>query len=552
MHHLVVLAYAYILARDGVTGFQPAEQYAIEYRNQLIDFIAQNPPRRGINWACSMDVGIRIANWLIAYDLFRAGGYHFDRQFDEVFCRSVYEHARHCITNLEEYPIKGNHYLADIAGVLFAAAFLPRDPEIDGWLAFAVQELATEVKAQFHSDGSNFEGATCYHALSLDIALHSAVLCLLLGEDKREALIACDGNRRVHPRMKRLSSVGVDVQRRELFDELFWQRLRNAVQFITDIRRSDGTLPQFGDNDSGRFLKLWPTFDRMTPASAIARYRQLTNWSCGNLSEYWDEVVLDYNALCVVGELLFDRADLASTRPPPLRLLLARILERSPAVPVIRRCGCPALASASTTVSATQVDLELLIEDLVRRHGEPIVTEFVVEIGRPLTDGLSVRSYFGMGLFVFRSRRLYLAVRCGEVGQLGNGGHAHNDQLTIELVLDEQNLVRDPGTYTYTSSVDIRNRFRSTAMHFTPRVGDQEQNTWHPGQRGLFGMIRAVGGRCTHISDRGFAGSHHAFDRPVSRVIEIRTDRVRISDFGAESPGMVPTVFSNGYGRWLR
>ena len=46
------------------------EQNLIEFKNQILDFIKHNPPRMGVNWTCTMDVGIRVANMLVAYDMF--------------------------------------------------------------------------------------------------------------------------------------------------------------------------------------------------------------------------------------------------------------------------------------------------------------------------------------------------------------------------------------------------------------------------------------------------------------------------------------------------
>lgn len=549
MHHLVVLAYAYGLARAGHHGFEPPERYATEFRCQLIDFIATNPPRRGVNWACTMDVAIRVANWLVAYDLFRAYGKAFDPEFDRLITRSVYEHARHCRSHLERGPIKGNHYLAGVAGLLFAAAFLPSTPETDRWLAFAVRELATETLSQFHADGTNFEGSTCYHALSLDIAIHSALLCTLLGATKRAAI-----GRYAAPRQTSSPRDGdrpriVDPEQPEILGFPFWDRLERALEFLVDVRRPDGLLVQFGDNDSGRFLKLWPSFDRLTPRAAVARYRQLADDSASGIDVYPDEVVLDYDAVSLAGGALLGSADLARSDASPLRGLLARVLEgRTVRRPLSSRAG----SAAARDGDAFRTAFDAAYADVARRLGEPIVTEFTAPVGASLTDGLVARAYFGMGVFVFRSPRLYLAVRCGEVGQLGNGGHAHNDQLALELVLDGMDIVRDPGTYVYSASPEHRNRFRSTSMHFTPRRGDREQSTWRPGQRGLFNLVRAAEGTCHHVSTAGFIGSHHAFGAPVVRAIEILADRVRVSDFGADTPGVIPAVLSNGYGRWLR
>lgn len=54
--------------------------------------------------------------------------------------------------------------------------------------------------------------------------------------------------------------------------------------------------------------------------------------------------------------------------------------------------------------------------------------------------------------------------------------HTHNDLLSFEFCLGETDIIVDPGTYLYTSSLKDRNKFRSTAMHNTVVVDDEEQN----------------------------------------------------------------------------
>jgi hypothetical protein len=68
-----------------------------------------------------------------------------------------------------------------------------------------------------------------------------------------------------------------------------------------------------------------------------------------------------------------------------------------------------------------------------------------------------------------------VVARCGDVGQNGNGGHAHNDLLSYELS-DGFPFVVDSGTYVYTADPDARNLFRSTAAHNTVVVGGEEIN----------------------------------------------------------------------------
>ncbi|MBT5677642.1 MAG: heparinase, partial [Rhodospirillaceae bacterium] len=126
LQHLPQLALAYGLAGAKRPGFRNADDYAREFRNQTLDFIAANPPRFGINWSCAMDVAIRAANLLVAHDLFRAYGHAFDPEFENIFWPSLRAHGRHIVANFERHgETRNNHYLANIVGLLFISAYLP-------------------------------------------------------------------------------------------------------------------------------------------------------------------------------------------------------------------------------------------------------------------------------------------------------------------------------------------------------------------------------------------------------------------------------------------
>ena len=86
------------------------------------------------------------------------------------------------------------------------------------------------------------------------------------------------------------------------------------------------------------------------------------------------------------------------------------------------------------------------------------------------------RSFPQAGWYVIRRDRDYCLVSCGYSGPNGTGGHAHNDKLSIELMLDGRDVVVDPGTYLYTPRPEIRNRFRSTGHHNTVKVNGCEQS----------------------------------------------------------------------------
>ena len=107
MQHLPQLALAFGCATAGLPRFLPAGRYRDGFRNQVLDFVATNPPRYGVNWCSTMEVAIRVANWLLAHDLLRAFGAEWDAGFEEVFVRSVREHGRHIAANLERSPGRG-------------------------------------------------------------------------------------------------------------------------------------------------------------------------------------------------------------------------------------------------------------------------------------------------------------------------------------------------------------------------------------------------------------------------------------------------------------
>ena len=101
LQHLIQLALAFDAATVGKAGFIQAETYSREFQNQVLDFLAANPPGYGVNWVCTMDVAIRAANLLLVYDMFKARGAHFSEAFQAVFFAGVLAHGRHIAGHLE-------------------------------------------------------------------------------------------------------------------------------------------------------------------------------------------------------------------------------------------------------------------------------------------------------------------------------------------------------------------------------------------------------------------------------------------------------------------
>lgn len=498
MQHLPQLALAYGCARSGAEGFMPPQSYLSEFRNEVLDFMATNPPRFGVNWTCAMDVGIRAANWLIGHDLFAAFGGTFDQGFEALFARSLYEHGTHIIGHLEWDPDSaGNHYLADVVGLLYIAAYLPSTDETDAWLAFAVQELVKEVDHQFMADGANFEASTSYHGLCAELVAYGTALVLGLGPEKRSALRSYDA--RAHRVQPELGPPPIPVYphpegEATPFPPSYWERLGRMSAFVSGITRPDGRIPQIGDRDNGRFVKLVPAL--------VPRNHEREGAAVDAGSDLdWCEDHGDLRHVC---------AELAALVEP---------------------------VSDADRLAHPAVDHEV-VSRLARRNPWPLERS-LTEAGpaadtglddsagmRDLRQGLQRFAYAAFGLYVYKSPRLYLAIRCGRGDQNNVGNHAHNDNLSFEMAVDGRAVVVDPGTYVYTASIDQRNRYRSTRMHNTLVVNGLEQNVWQPGREGLFLLRDRTRARVEAFGEERFLGTQEGFGVPHRREVSIAGDAV--------------------------
>ncbi len=142
---------------------------AREIRNQIVDFIVQNPPLYGIQWCSGIDVGIRVFNLCVAWDWLAVQG-QAPSDLEAVLCASLVDHATYLMETLEwAGGMRTSHYLANLLGVLAVGTYLSGHPESSTWRTFAMQALEREIDVQFLKDGSGFEASTCYHRHTADI-----------------------------------------------------------------------------------------------------------------------------------------------------------------------------------------------------------------------------------------------------------------------------------------------------------------------------------------------------------------------------------------------
>jgi hypothetical protein len=513
LQHLPQLAIAHLLATAGRVGFAAPNIYAREVRNQVLDFLATNPPCFGVNWLCPMDVGIRAANILLAIDLLRAGGVTLDTAFERAVANAAAAHARHILANLEwsEAP-RSNHYLSDLAGVMFCAIYLPADDETEAWLDFSAQQLGEELIAQFLPDGGNFEGSTNYHRLSAEIGLFAGAALLGVAAERAGAFASAARHRlNVRPPLgsgQVVPGSGAAVV-----------RLQAAVDCVAGWIKPDGRPPQIGDTDSGRLFKLHPVLKN----------------SAGEICED----ILDHRALFSAGAALFGRSAQAENTDTWLDGAVIRSLARGRTL------------QATPPPSVTPVNDVRALAELVagiRMLAPPSRREVSFELPGLVPEQLSLQFFPDFGLLVLRGGQTYLSLRCAS-HRPGNYtlGHYHDDDLALELNHGGADVIADPGSYLYTPIRSARDRYRSAPAHASPRPEDRSAvELISPFAIRFNATVRLV-----HCGPTGLAAVLEGPDWKAFRAVLIESSKITVVDGCAPGPLAMsePVPVSEGYGR---
>lgn len=361
LQHLITLGIA-----GAVTGDRAFRRAAVD---QVDSFLSGNAPYRGVNWNCTMDVAIRASQLLASEGFLRGEG---TPAFWGRFLTSLLSHARFIRENLEDGPVRGNHYLADLAGLYLCALGLPEFSESTAWREFSRATLEEEMQRQVRADGFDFEASTSYHAFATEMFLFPA----LLGAEKRDP-----------------------------FPNSYLRRLEAMLEAVAALIRPDGTLPQIGDNDDGRFL-------------IFSQYHRPRR---------------DWRPLLALGAYLYRRAEWL-------------------------RLSGDAWVEGVWTV------------------GEPFL-RWADTLRSPLSlPPFASRAFPQAGVYQLAAGSIQMVVDAGDVGQGDNGGHAHNDTLAFDLHAFGKEVLPDRGTGTYTPSLSLRNRFRSTLAHNSIQVDGEEIN----------------------------------------------------------------------------
>jgi heparinase II/III-like protein len=193
----------------------------IQFLIDLRSWHAQNPYARGPNWTCAMEVALRAINILSALDRFRSSP-ALDAESLLFVLKLLQQHGRYIDNNLEfSYIATSNHYLSDVAGLLWLGVMLPELRQAQAWRDFGLAELLREMDKQILPDGADYESSTGYHRFVLELFLYSFSLC---------------------------KQTGIDI------DTKYWRKLHQMLEYVRAYLRPDGFAPLIGDTDGGQVL----------------------------------------------------------------------------------------------------------------------------------------------------------------------------------------------------------------------------------------------------------------------------------------------------------
>ncbi len=212
--HFVTLGQAYVLTGN--------ERYAEAFAAQVLSWLDANPPRRGINWASSLEASFRSIAWIWALHCF-APSSRLTPSIIWRIIKSLLEHGRYIESYLSYYFAPNTHLTGEALGLLYLGTVFPWLADAARWRRLGLDILLDRLPKQIQADGVYFEQSSYYHRYTADFALH--LMLLTRAADMALPALISD------------AAAG-------LFDHLLW------------ITRPDGRSTLYGDEDGGRLLSL--------------------------------------------------------------------------------------------------------------------------------------------------------------------------------------------------------------------------------------------------------------------------------------------------------
>lgn len=199
-----------------------AEKYAEQFVALTTAWLDANPPKRGINWASSLELSFRVIAWVWALHLF-ADAKALTPDFVARLLKALVAQGRHIETYLSHYFSPNTHLTGEALGLFYLGVTLPELRRAAHWRQLGLRILLEQLPVHVRDDGVYFEQASYYHRYTADFYTH-----LLL--------------------LSRASNIELPP--------LVLEKLAGLHEHLLWITRPDGSSTFYGDDDGGRTVML--------------------------------------------------------------------------------------------------------------------------------------------------------------------------------------------------------------------------------------------------------------------------------------------------------
>ncbi|MBN2524261.1 MAG: alginate lyase family protein [Bacteroidales bacterium] len=203
------------------------KKYLDLIKDLMLSWIDDNPYMIGINWYSNIELGLRLINWAITWDILdiqsiTGKSKSFDHFITQKWFPVIYAHCKRIRQSLSRFSSANNHLVAELAGLFVASSFW-HFKESGKWKKFSKSELEKEIIKQHSKHGINLEETSGYIQYITDLFL----LSWFYAERTRNS-----------------------------FSNQYDERLRNIFHYIFQLIDSKGNLIRYGDADDGHALFL--------------------------------------------------------------------------------------------------------------------------------------------------------------------------------------------------------------------------------------------------------------------------------------------------------
>lgn len=503
-----------------------------EFRCQLLDFIMTNPIGMGVNWSCTMDVGIRAANIALALDWFIQLDTEniLDNWFKNIVTNYLFQHGNHIFNNFEyKEGLTSNHYLGNIAGLTFISSYLVGNKQLDFWLAYAIQELKNELPKQFFKDGSNFEGSTSYHRLSGEMFIYSFTIINAISEDRLQSISILPSKKYFTKAAYKKTTLNSSILITPQIAEYFYK----MGEFSQAYRKPNGNISQVGDNDSGRFFKFTPCGEFISLNQAFDSYVNYKKTDEYTENNFWNENHINHDSfIAAINGLFNDSTKLDYSNNYKVEFQIVQNL--------VQPFTQPNFSSDIVTNETNVIDLAF--------------RQFFSKDIKINSQSLQLNCFPDFGFISITNEIFYFSISFGANHQSHHSwGHQHNDKLAIEIQYNGKDILIDPGTYIYTPLPEKRNLFRSTFMHNTISIDNREQNSLVNARGGLFNVAKDTTTKIRKATSTHLIIQANYFDVKHIREVVISEEGIQIIDYCNHNfkQNFSSQPFSDGYGKLM-